>query len=103
MGCNILDSLESAPSHQQMMMATTFELSSIGEKIFYHPKFKVDDMILAELMDMKIPFSSEQILVEHQLSNCNSPAIVAEFAFNFLGHHQHLYSNNNNNNSFANL
>jgi len=60
-------------------------------------------MILAKLMDMKIPFSSEQILVEHQFNNCSSLAAVAEFAFNFLGHHQHLYSNNNNNNSFANL
>ncbi len=51
---------------------------------------------------MEIPFYCEQILVEHQLSNCSSPVAVAELAFNFLGHHQHLYSNNNNN-SFANL
>jgi hypothetical protein len=57
-------------------------------------------MVLAELMDMEIPFCSEQIIVEHQLSLCNSPAAVAEFAFNFLGHHQHFYNNNNN---FANL
>jgi hypothetical protein len=25
----------------------------------YHPKFEVDDMVLAELMDMQIPFCSE--------------------------------------------
>jgi hypothetical protein len=37
-------------------------------------------MVLAELMDMEIPFCSEQIIVEHQLSLCNSPAAVAEFA-----------------------
>jgi hypothetical protein len=60
-------------------------------------------MVLAKLMDMEIPFYCEQILVEHQFSNCSSPAAIAEFAFNFLGHHQHLYNNNNNNNSFANL
>jgi hypothetical protein len=46
--------LNPPPLHQQMMMATTFELSSVGEKNLYHPKFKVDDMVLAELMDMKI-------------------------------------------------
>ncbi len=84
------------------MMATS-EMSSTREKNLYHPKFKADDMILAKLMDMKIPFCSEQILAEHQLSNYSSPVDVAEFAFNFLGHHQHLYSDNNNNNSFANL
>ncbi len=84
-------------------LATTSGLSSTGEKNLYHPKFKVDDMVLAELMDMEIPFCSEQILVEHQLSNYSSPAAIAEFAFNFLGHHQHLNSNNSNNNSFANL
>ncbi len=49
-----LIALNPPPLHQQMMMATTFELSSVGEKFFYHPKFKVDDMVLAELMDMKI-------------------------------------------------
>ncbi len=54
-----LIALNLPPPHQQMMMATTSELSSTGEKNLYHPKFKVDDMILAELMDMKIPFSSE--------------------------------------------
>jgi hypothetical protein len=45
--------------------------------------------------------------VEHQLNNCSSHATIVEFAFNFIGHHQHLYSNNNNNNNnnnnFANL
>jgi hypothetical protein len=40
-------------------MATTSWLSSIGKKNPYHPKFKVDDMVLAELMDMEIPFCSE--------------------------------------------
>jgi hypothetical protein len=85
-----------------MIMVTTSGLSNTGEKNLYHPKFKVDDMFLAELMDMEIPFYCEQILVEHQLSNCSSPVAVAEFAFNFLGHHHHLYSSNNNN-SFANL
>ncbi len=86
-----------------MMMTTTSGLSNTGKKNLYHHKFKVDDMVLEELMDMEIPFCSEQILVEHQLSNCSSPTVVAKFAFNFLGHHQHLYSKNNNNNSFANL
>ncbi len=81
------------------MMATTSGFSSTGEKKIYHPKFKVDDMVLAELMDMEISFYCEQILVEHQLSNCSNHAVVLEFAFNFLGHHQHPYSNN----SFANL
>jgi hypothetical protein len=42
-----------------MMMATTFGLSSIGEKNLYHPKFKVDDMVSTKLMDMEIPFCSE--------------------------------------------
>ncbi len=70
-----------------MMMATTFGLSSTGEKNLYHPKFKVDDMVLADLMDMEISFYSEQILVEHKFNNCSSLAVVAKFAFNFLGHH----------------
>jgi hypothetical protein len=48
-----------------MMMVTTFGLSSTREKKFNHPKFKVDNMVLVELMDMEIPFCSEQILVEH--------------------------------------
>jgi hypothetical protein len=66
-------------------------VSSIGEKNLYHPKFKVDDMVLAKLMDMEIPFYSEQIIIRHQLSNCSSHVVVVEYAFNFLGHHQHLY------------
>jgi hypothetical protein len=48
-----------------MMMATTFGLSSTREKNLNHLKFKVDNMVLVELMDMEIPFLSEQILVEH--------------------------------------
>ncbi len=84
------------------MMPKTSGLSSTRKKNLYHPKFKVNDMVLAKLMEMEIPFYSEQILIEHQLSNCNSPDVVVEFAFNFLGHHQHFYNNNNNNN-FANL
>jgi hypothetical protein len=44
-------------------------------------------MVLVEPMDMEVPFCSEQILVEQQLRNCSSPAAIAEFAFNFLGHH----------------
>ncbi len=52
-------------------------------------------------------FYYEHIIVEHQLNNCSSHATIVEFAFNFIGHHQHLYSNNNNNNNnnnnFANL
>jgi hypothetical protein len=79
-----LIALNPPPPHQQMMMATTSGLSSVGEKNLYHPKFMVDDMLLAELMDMKIPFCSEQILVEHQLCNCSSPVAVAEFAFQLL-------------------
>jgi len=82
-------------------MAKTSGLSSTRKKKLYHPKFKVNDMVLAKLMEMEIPFCSEQILIEHQLNNCSSPDVVAEFAFNFLGHHQHFYNNNNNN--FANL
>ncbi len=82
-----LIALNSPPPHQQMMMATTSGLSSTREKNLYHPKFKVNDMVLAKLMDMEIPFYSEQILVGHQFSNYSSPAVVAEFAFNFLGHH----------------
>jgi hypothetical protein len=42
-----------------MMMAVTFGLSSTIEKNLYHPKFKVDDMVLVELMDIKNPFCSE--------------------------------------------
>jgi hypothetical protein len=84
-----------------MMMAKTSGLSNIGEKNLYHPKFKVNNMVLVEMIDMEIPFCSEQIIVEHQFGNCSSHVVV-EFAFNFLGHHQHLYSNKNNNN-FANL
>ncbi len=82
-----LIALNPPPLHQQMMMATTSRLSSTREKNLYHPKFKVDDMVLAKLMDMEIPFYGEKFLVGHQLSNCSSPAIVAKFAFNFLGHH----------------
>jgi hypothetical protein len=48
-----------------MMMATTFGLNSTGERNLYHPKFKVDDMVLAKLMDMEIPFYSELILIRH--------------------------------------
>ncbi len=95
-----LIALNLPPPHQQMMMVTTFGLSSTREKKFNHPKFKVDNMVLVELMDMEIPFCSEQILVEHQLGNCSSLAVITKFAFNFLGHHQHFYNNNNN---FANL
>jgi hypothetical protein len=40
-------------------MVTTFGLSNTGEKKLYHFKFKVDDMVLAELMDMEIPFYNE--------------------------------------------
>jgi len=83
-------------------MVTTSRLSKTQEKNLYHPKFKVDDMVLVELMNMEILLCNEQIIVKHQLNNYNSLAIVAKFAFSFLGHHQHLYSNNNNNN-FANL
>jgi len=85
-----------------MMMATTSGLSSTREKNLYHPKFEVDDIVSAEPMDMEIPFCSEQILVQHQLRNCSSPAVVVEFAFNFLAHRRHLF-NNGNNDSFANL
>jgi hypothetical protein len=99
---------------QQMMMMVApaaSGLSSIGEQqqLQHHPKFQVDDVVLAELMDMEIPFCSEQILLEQpwmSSSNC-SPAVAAEFAFNVSGHQHHLYSNSINSNSnittFANL
>ncbi|CAK9236224.1 unnamed protein product, partial [Sphagnum troendelagicum] len=83
----------------------------IGEQqqLQHHPKFQVDDVVLAELMDMEIPFCSEQILLEQpwmSSSNC-SPAVAAEFAFSVSGHQHHLYSNSINSNSnittFANL
>jgi len=93
---------------QMMMMAATAAsgLSSIGEQqqVQHHPKFQVDDVVLAELMDMEIPFCSEQILVEQpwmSSSNC-SPAVAAEFAFNVSGHQHHLYSNRINSNSNSN-
>jgi hypothetical protein len=69
------------------MMVITFGLNSTGEKNLYHLKFKVDDMVLAKLMDMEIPFCSEHILIEHQFDNYSSLATIANFAFNFLGHH----------------
>ncbi|CAK9881912.1 unnamed protein product [Sphagnum jensenii] len=99
---------------QQMMMMVApaaSGLSSIGEQqqLQHHPKFQVDDVVLAELMDMEIPFCSEQILLEQpwmSSSNC-SPAVAAEFAFSVSGHQHHLYSNSINSNSnittFANL
>jgi hypothetical protein len=57
---------------------------------------------LWELMIPKGIFYYEQILVVRQFSNCSSHVAIVEFAFNSLGHHQHLFTNNNNN-SFANL
>jgi hypothetical protein len=100
--------LNQQQQQQMMMMAAPAAsgLSSIGEQqqLQHHPKFQVDDVVLAELMDMEIPFCSEQILVEQpwmSSSNC-SPAVAAEFAFNVSGHQHHLYSNSNST-TFANL
>jgi hypothetical protein len=100
--------LNQQQQQQMMMMAATAAsgLSSIGgqQQLQHHPKFQVDDVDLAELMDMEIPFCSEQILVEQpwmSSSNC-SPAVAAEFAFNVSGHQHHLYSNSNST-TFANL
>ncbi len=67
-----LIALNLPPLHQQMIMVTTSGLSNTGEKNLYHPKFKVDDMVLAELWIWKFPST-----VNKFQQNISSATVVA--------------------------